>query len=128
MQVPVLCNHRVGQAVCDRIEPRHKKILPDYVWGDGDPNGVNELATAEMLATVQAAQKLGVATISGFTGSPIWNGVLGDPPCYPDEVEAGLREFAERWRPILDACGDAGIRFALKFIRGKPRSICTVRR
>ena len=115
----VLCNHRVGQAVCDRIEPRHKKILPDYVWGDGDPEGVNERATAEMLATVQAAQKLGVATISGFTGSPIWNGVLGYPPCYPNEVEEGLREFAERWRPILDACGEAGIRFALEIHPGQ---------
>lgn len=119
LQVPVLCNHRVGQAVCDRIEPRHKKVLPDYVWGDGDPEGVNERATAEMLATVQAAQKMGITTISGFTGSPIWNGVLGYPPCYPNEVEEGLREFAERWRPILDACGDAGIRYALEIHPGQ---------
>jgi sugar phosphate isomerase/epimerase len=119
LQVFVLCNHRVGQAVADRIEPRHKKTLPDYVWGDGDPRGVNERATAEMLATVQAAQKLGVSTLSGFTGSPIWNGVLGYPPCYPNEVEAGLREFAERWKPILDACGEAGIRYALEVHPGQ---------
>ena len=69
LQVPILSNYRVGQAVCDRIEPRHKKILPDYVWGDGDPEGVQERAVAEMLATVQAAQKLGVSTISAFSGS-----------------------------------------------------------
>ena len=24
LQLPVLSNHRVGQAVCDRIEPRHR--------------------------------------------------------------------------------------------------------
>ena len=119
LQVPVLSNYRVGQAVCDRIEPRHQKILPDYVWGDGDPAGVNERAAAEMLATVQAAQKLGVTTLSAFTGSSIWNGVTGYPACNPTEVQQGLREFAERWRPILDACSDAGIRFALEIHPGQ---------
>ena len=36
LQVPVISNHRVGQAVCDRIDERHQALLPDYVWGDGD--------------------------------------------------------------------------------------------
>jgi sugar phosphate isomerase/epimerase len=119
LQVLVLSNHRVGQAVCDRIEPRHKKILPDYVWGDGDPAGVNERATAEMLATVQAAQKLGVGIISGFTGSALWPSVNGYPACNPAEVQEGLRDFAERFGPILDACRDAGIRFALEVHPGQ---------
>src|SRR5438128_2372939 len=113
LQVLVLCNHRVGQAVCDRIEPRHKKILPDYVWADGDPEGVQERAAAEILATVQAAQKLGVGTISGFTGSSLWPGVMGYPANNPSEVQAGMSDFAHRFTPILDACRDAGIRFAL---------------
>ncbi|HOW18878.1 MAG TPA: sugar phosphate isomerase/epimerase, partial [Phycisphaerae bacterium] len=34
--------HLVGQAVCDNIDPRHKSILPDYVWGDGKPEGVRQ--------------------------------------------------------------------------------------
>jgi sugar phosphate isomerase/epimerase len=115
----VLSNHRVGQAVCDRIEPRHRKILPDYVWGDGEPEGVQQRATAEMLATVQAAQKLGVGTISGFTGSSLWPGVTGYPPSSPSEVQEGMRDFAHRWQPILDACNDAGIRFALEVHPGQ---------
>src|SRR5687767_11925846 len=36
LQVPVLANHRVGQAVCDPIDNRHRALVPDYVWGDGD--------------------------------------------------------------------------------------------
>jgi sugar phosphate isomerase/epimerase len=115
----VLSNHRVGQAVCDRIEPRHRKILPDYVWGDGEPEGVQQRATAEMLATVQAAQRLGVATISGFTGSSLWPGVAGYPPSSTSEVQEGMRDFARRWQPILDACSDAGIRFALEVHPGE---------
>lgn len=119
LQIFVLSNHRVSQAVCDHIEPRHKKILPDYVWGDGDPEGVQERASAEMLATVQAAQKLGVNVISGFTGSSIWNGVTGYPACNPAEVADGLRDFARRFGPILDACRDAGIRYALEVHPGQ---------
>src|SRR6266404_5245480 len=60
LQPAVLSNHRVGQAVCDPIEPRHRRILPDYVWGDGDAEGVRQRAIQEMQATVQSAQKLGV--------------------------------------------------------------------
>ena len=54
LQLGVLSNHRVGQAVCDRIEARHKKILPDSVWGDGDPQGVQQRAAAEMIASIRA--------------------------------------------------------------------------
>ena len=39
LTVPVLSNHRVGQAVCDPIDDRHRAVVPDYVWGDGDPGG-----------------------------------------------------------------------------------------
>src|SRR3954470_12615172 len=64
LSVPVLSNHRVGQAVCDPIDARHQAILPEYVWGDGKPAGVQERAAEEMMATVRAAQKLGVAVLS----------------------------------------------------------------
>jgi sugar phosphate isomerase/epimerase len=119
LQVLVLAAHRVGQAVCDPIEPRHRKILPERVWGDGDPAGVGERAAAEMIATIQAAQKLGVGVVGGFTGSPLWAGVMGYPPHSAQEVEEGLRFFAERWNPILDACREAGVRFAMEVHPGQ---------
>jgi sugar phosphate isomerase/epimerase len=119
LQLAVLSNHRVGQAVSDRIEPRHRRILPDYVWGDGDPDGVRQRATQEMLATVQAAQKLGVATVGGFTGSPLWAAVTGYPRPTADEVAEGLQAFARDWSPILDACREAGVRFALEVHPGQ---------
>ena len=39
LEVFAISTHLVGQAVCDNIDSRHKDILPDYVWGDGDPEG-----------------------------------------------------------------------------------------
>ncbi len=119
LQPAVLSNHRVGQAVCDSIEQRHQRILPEYVWGDGDPRGVQQRAAAEMVATIRAAQKLGVGVVSGFSGSSLWAGVQGYPQHTPEEVDAALREFAHQWNPILDVCQEAGIRFALEVHPGQ---------
>ena len=67
LQVFAISKHLVGQAVLDKIDERHKAILPPYVWGDGNPAGVNARAAEEMKNTARAAQKLGVAS---STASP----------------------------------------------------------
>src|SRR5680860_247307 len=41
LELYAISNHLVGQAVCDNIDERHRPILPDHVWGDGDPEGVS---------------------------------------------------------------------------------------
>src|SRR5437588_5071926 len=79
LQCPVVANHRVGQAVCDRIDDRHRPLVPDYVWGDGDPDGVRERAAAEMVETVRVAQALGATVVSGLTGSALASYVGGWP-------------------------------------------------
>src|SRR5690242_17004533 len=79
LSVPVLSNHRVGQAVGDLIDARHQAILPDYVWGDGDSTEVAQRAAEEMMATIRTAQKLGIGVVSGFTGSALWSFVAGWP-------------------------------------------------
>src|SRR5436853_5733269 len=94
LSIPALAAHRVGQAVCDPIDARHQALLPDYVWGDGDPEEVQQRAAEEMMATVRAAQKLGVAVVAGFTGSPLWSYVAGYPPADAATVRTGLEEFA----------------------------------
>jgi sugar phosphate isomerase/epimerase len=119
LQLVALANHRVGQAVGDRIEPRHKRILPDYVWADGDPDGVSQRAAEEMAATIRSAQKLGVSLVTGFTGSALWPGVQGYPQNSPEEVAAGLRDFAHTWQPLLDVCQETGVRFALEVHPGQ---------
>ncbi len=109
-----ISNHLVGQAVCDRIDERHKSILPERVWGDGDPEGVKERAAEEMKRTAEAARLLGVSVVNGFTGSSIWHLWYSFPPVGEEMIEEGFRDFAVRWDPILDAFAAAGVRFALE--------------
>lgn len=119
LSAPVLSNHGVGQAVCDPIDARHQRIVPDYVWGDGDPEGVRQRASEEMTATIRAAQEMGISVVGGFTGSPIWSYVLGYPGPEPELVKQGLESFATLWNPILDVCRDCGIRYAFEVHPGQ---------
>jgi len=119
LQVPVLSNHRTGQAVCDPIDIRHKAILPDYVWGDGKPTGVRQRAAEEMAATFQAAQKLGASVVGGFTGSPLWSYVAGYPGPTPEIIAAGLQDFVKLWAPVLDVARDEGVKFAFEVHPGQ---------
>jgi sugar phosphate isomerase/epimerase len=106
--------HLVGQAVCDIVDERHKAILPDYVWGNGDPAGVNERAAEEMKQTARAAQRFGVEVVNGFTGSSIWHLLYSFPPVSDAMIDRGFQQFADRWNPILDVFAECGVRFALE--------------
>lgn len=109
-----ISNHLVGQGVLDNIDERHKSILPEYVWGDGDPAGVNNRCIEEMKNTARAAQKLGVSVVNGFTGSSIWHLIYDFPPTPPSMIDAGFDLLAERWNPILDVFQECGVKFALE--------------
>jgi sugar phosphate isomerase/epimerase len=119
LSLPVLSCHRVGQAVCDPIDGRHQQLLPDYVWGDGEPAGVRRRAVEEVMAIVRAAQELGVTVVSGFTGSPIWSYVAGYPGPSSDVIAEALQDFARQWSPILDVCRDCGVEFAAEIHPGQ---------
>ena len=110
-----ISNHLVGQAVCDfPIDERHRAILPEHVWGDGDPEGVRRRAAEEMKDTARAAARLGVKTVTGFTGSSVWHKLYFWPPTSQEEVDEGFEDFAERWNPILNVFDEEGVRFALE--------------
>ncbi len=109
-----ISNHLVGQCVCDRIDERHKSVLPDRIWGDGDPEGVRQRAAEEIMNTARAARLFGVETVNGFTGSSVWGVFYFFPPTTQAYVQAGYQDFADRWLPILDVFKQQDVRFALE--------------
>lgn len=110
-----ISNHLVGQCVAEAfIDERHQDILPERLWGDGDPDGVRERAAEELKRTAQAAKLFGVPVVNGFTGSPIWHLLYRFPPASDEMINAGYREFAARWKPILDVFQENGIHFGLE--------------
>jgi sugar phosphate isomerase/epimerase len=54
------------------------------------------------------------AVVNGFTGSSIWHSLYAFPPTSQDYWEAGFRDFAKRWGPILEEFEKAKVNFALE--------------
>ena len=119
LSAPVVSCHRVSHAVCDRVDERHQGILPDYVWGDGDPVGVQQRAAEEVMGAARAGQRLGASVLAGFTGSPIWGAISGYPAPRPEQLADAYREFARKWRPILDVCQECGLKYAFEVHPGQ---------
>ncbi len=118
-----ISNHLVGQAVCDNIDERHKLILPEDVWGDGSPAGVQQRAAQKMIDTAKAARALFDAapekspfpvTVNGFTGSSIWHSIYAFPPTSQEYWQKGFDDFAKKWTPILNEFDKVDVRFALE--------------
>ncbi|MBN2417697.1 sugar phosphate isomerase/epimerase [bacterium] len=109
-----ISNHLVGQCVCDPIDKRHQSILPGRLWQDGDPEGVRQRCAQEMIDTAKAAKLFGVDTVNGFTGSSVWSMLYFFPPTSQQDIDAGFRDFRDRWLPILNAYKKEGVRFALE--------------
>jgi sugar phosphate isomerase/epimerase len=118
-----ISNHLVGQAVCDNIDERHKLILPEDVWGDGNPAGVQQRASQKMIDTAKAARALFDAapekspfpvTVNGFTGSSIWHSIYAFPPTSQEYWQKGFDDFAKKWTPILNEFDKLDVRFALE--------------
>lgn len=119
-------NHLVGQAVCDRIDERHKAILSPDIWGDGEPEGVRKRAAKKLALTAKAARaffdaKPGRASndefpavVNGFTGSSIWHSIYAFPPTSQAYWDAGFADFGKRFGPILDAFEKVNVNFALE--------------
>jgi sugar phosphate isomerase/epimerase len=109
-----ISTHLVGQCVCDPIDSRHQGILPEYVWGDGEPEGVRQRAAQEVINTAKAAKLFGVDVVNGFTGSSVWAKLYFFPPTSQADIDAGYVDFAERWTPIFDSFQTDGIKFGLE--------------
>ena len=114
LNVWAIGGHLVGQAVCDRIDERHRAILPPEIFGDGEQEGVRQRAAERMKDTARAAARLGVTQVNGFTGSAIWHLIYSFPPNDFAEVERAYEEFAERWGPIMDVFDEEGVKFGLE--------------
>ena len=118
-----ISSHLVGQCVCDNIDARHQSILSPEIWGDGDPEGVRQRAAEEMKDTAKAARLFFDArpggapervVVNGFTGSSIWHMLYSFPPIGPGQLDAGFKDFADRWTPIMDAFDAVDVDFALE--------------
>jgi len=119
-----ISNHLAGQGICDLIDERHQCILPEDVWGDGEPEGVRQRAAEKMKNAARACRKFmnarpagphpSTPVVNGFTGSSIWHSIYSFPPTSQEYWQKGYDDFAQRFLPILDVFEEENVNFALE--------------
>lgn len=113
LQVKAISNHLAGQLVCDlNSDARSDGFAPPSCAGD--PEAKRAWAIESMKNSALAAKNMGVKVVNGFTGSSIWHMLYSFPPVSDEMIEAGFKDFADRWNPILDVFDECGVKFALE--------------
>lgn len=112
LQCHAIANHLAGQLVCSRNDERFDVFAPGEMRGQ--PEKMRAWAVDQMKKTAVVAHLLGASVVTGFTGSSIWEGWYSFPPVSDEWIEAGYRQFADLWNPILDVYEQNGITFALE--------------
>ncbi|MFA5858509.1 MAG: sugar phosphate isomerase/epimerase family protein [Elusimicrobiota bacterium] len=111
--VKAISNHLAGQLICDpNNDHRSDGFAPKNC--QGNPDKKRAWAVESMKNAAVTAKNLGIDTVCGFTGSPIWHMLYAFPPVTQADIDKGFEYFAELWNPILDVFKKNKVRFALE--------------
>ena len=104
-----LSTHLQGQlvAVHPAYAPQFAAFAPQHLRNK--PNEWQERATQQLKHAAKASQRLKLKAHTTFSGALLWHTMYPWPQRPAGLVEAGFKELAKRWRPILDAFDDAGV-------------------
>jgi sugar phosphate isomerase/epimerase len=105
-----------GLRACQRQQSRLPRADPE---NPDDPLATLQYAAQQVQDLAQAAHGLGVRTVVGVTGSPVWQQVLEMGPVPEQKIHDGYRLFAEVWNPVLDFLAERGMRFAVHVSPGQ---------
>ncbi|MBU3020737.1 sugar phosphate isomerase/epimerase [Aestuariibacter sp. A3R04] len=104
-----LSTHLQGQLVA--VHPAYDELFdsfaPEHLHGN--PKARTEWAVQQLKWAAKASQRLGLKAHATFSGALMWHLVYPWPQRPPGLVEAGFKELAARWKPILDVFDDAGV-------------------
>jgi len=104
--------HLPGQCVGDNWEPRLDGFAPSALAGK--PEEIRAWAIQQAMYAPAAAKNLGVTTVTGFMGSPVWAYWYSFPQTTDRMIDDAFKTIVELWTPIFDEFDRHGVRFALE--------------
>lgn len=114
-----LSTHLQGQlvAVHPAYAPQFAAFAPAHLRDQ--PTAWQQWATEQLRFAAKASQRLKLKTHATFSGALLWHTMYPWPQRPAGLVEAGFKELARRWRPILDAFDDADVDVAFEIHPGE---------
>ena len=106
LEISALSNHQEGMLL---LGPHGEDTDPIFA---GTPEQKVEHGIRRLVASAELARRLGVGIVIGFTGCADYSRWFPWP--LTDGYERMAPDFRERILPVLDACADRAVRFALE--------------
>ncbi len=109
VQVTEISTHLQGQLVA--VHPAYDQLFDGFAPESVRGNAAARTAWAveQLKQAARASRNLGLNAHATFSGALLWHTVYPWPQRPAGLVEAGFKELARRWRPILDAFDASGV-------------------
>lgn len=101
--------HLLGQLVA--VHPAYDAMFDSFAPKalHNNPKERTEWAVQQMKYVAQASRNLGLNAAAAFSGALLWHTVYPWPQRPAGLVEAGFKELANRWLPILNVFDENGV-------------------
>lgn len=114
--VTELCAALQGQVLA--LHPAYERMFDAFYPSGLNGAAITEWATERLRDVISASARLGAKTIPVLSGGLAWHMAYPWPQRPPGIIEEAFTELARRWRPLLDAAGDAGLTLAFELHPG----------
>lgn len=109
LEITELSTHLQGQLVA--VHPAYNTMFDNFAPDalKGKPKARTEWAIETVKKAAKASFRLGLKTHATFSGALLWHTMHPWPQRPPGLVEAGFKELAKRWIPILNVFDENGV-------------------
>lgn len=117
LKILAISTHFIGQCIGDNWDSRLNAFAPSELAGN--PEEIRNWAIQEMKYAAAAAKNMGVKTVTGFMGNPLWAYWYSFPKAAGDQtadqmIDDAYKHFINLWSPIFDEFDKCGVKFALE--------------
>ncbi len=119
LAITELASHLQGQLVA--VHPAYDEMFDAFAAPAvrGNPTARTKWAVAQMKNVIKASANLGLNVVPTFSGALLWPTLYPWPQRPAGLVEAGFKELAARWQPILDVADKHGVDLAYEIHPGE---------
>lgn len=109
LEITELSTHLQGQLVA--VNPAYDLMFDAFAPAEvhGNAKARTRWAVQQLKWAAKASENLGLNAHATFSGALIWHTMYPWPQRPQGLVEAGFKELAKRWKPILDAFDKSGV-------------------
>ena len=109
LEITELSTHLQGQLVA--VHPAYDELFDGFAPESvrGNPKARTDWAIEQVKLAAKASRNLGLNAHVTFSGSLLWPYMYPWPQRAPGLVEAGFKELADRWLPILNEYEENGV-------------------